>query len=222
MPRKPDGLNNVLWLGGSPCSGKSSIVRRLVEEYDLTPYHCDDHFDRHVQDADPTTQPRLHWVAGASWDEIFMRPIEVMIEDEHEIYRQEFSMICADLAELLRDGGPGSEADDAVVIAEGAALLPQMVAPLLPSRRHGLWLVPSAEFQLEKFPGRGPWLQEILGRCSQPEQAFRNWMERDVGYARQVKKAANELDLSVIVVDGSESLNAIAERVRAHFGPCLA
>lgn len=40
-------LDNIYWIGGSPCAGKTSISEMLVEKYGFTLYRCDDYLDKH-------------------------------------------------------------------------------------------------------------------------------------------------------------------------------
>jgi cytidylate kinase len=40
-------------IGGSPCSGKSTIADRLAATYGMQVYRCDDAFFRHQMSIDP-------------------------------------------------------------------------------------------------------------------------------------------------------------------------
>ena len=42
-------MKNTMWIGGSPCCGKSSVAEILRDRFGLNYYKCDDHFDRHLQ-----------------------------------------------------------------------------------------------------------------------------------------------------------------------------
>ena len=53
-------LAHVYWIGGSPCSGKSSIVSWLGERASLRVYRCDDPMWAHMARATPTAQPHMH------------------------------------------------------------------------------------------------------------------------------------------------------------------
>jgi 2-phosphoglycerate kinase len=131
-------LEHVFWIGGSPCSGKSSIAEMLASRYGLAAYRCDDAFFEHAKRVDPITQPMFHRIANMTWNEIWMRPVDVQIAEEMTCYREEFEMIVADLLAY-----PKSRP----VIAEGAALLPDCVSDLLPDRRRAMWVVPTEAFQ---------------------------------------------------------------------------
>ncbi len=204
-------LTHVLWIGGSPCSGKSSVAEILAEEYNLSMYRCDDAFAEHARHADSDRHPTLHRLTHMTWDEIWMRPVEVQVADEFACYREEFAMIVDDLM-----GYPASTP----VIAEGAALLPECVSCVLPDRHRAVWIVPTEAFQRRHYTlERRPWMREILDQCQDPERAFQNWMGRDAGFARLVVKSARELDLAVLEVNGERTLAENAGVIARHFQP---
>ena len=113
------GGHRIYWLGGSPCAGKSSVADLLAERYGLTVYRCDDAYFRHIQICNPQDQPTLHAITSMSWDEIWMRPVDVQVTAEFEIYREEFPLILDDLRHLP---------EDRPILVEGAACLPELVA----------------------------------------------------------------------------------------------
>jgi 2-phosphoglycerate kinase len=204
-------LAHVYWIGGSPCSGKSSIVDLLAKKNSSTNsvsvYHCDDYFDEHLQLTTPEKQPSFYRVRGMSWDDLWMRPVPEQIEHELAIYREQFWMIVADLLRMP---------DDKPILVEGAALLPELVTKVVVQPNRAFFVVPTPEFQWRTYEKR-PWIHHILDQCRDPEQAFQNWMERDVGYGEYVAKTAVSLDYSVIHVDGSRTIAENAAQVAQHF-----
>jgi hypothetical protein len=132
-----------------------------------------------------------------------MRPVEVMLREELAFYREEFPLVLADLL-----GFPATMP----VIAEGAALLPDLVAPHLPGRHRAVWLVPSAAFQREQYLRR-PWIRDILRQCDDPARALENWMRRDSGFADTVERRARERRLRVLRVEGTLDVEALATTV---------
>ena len=201
-------LAHVSWIGGSPCSGKSSVTKILASRYDLEVYHCDDAFFEHAKRVNPAKHPTFHKLTNMTWNEIWMRAVDVQIAEELECYREEFEMIVADL--LAYPKSPP-------VIAEGAALLPDCVSRLLLDRRRAMWLVPVEAFQRAHYtPEQRPWMWDILEQCENPAQAFQNWMDRDIGFARQVVGRSKELGLGLIEVDGNRTIADNAEIVAQH------
>ena len=134
-------------MGGSPCSGKSSIAKLLSDRYELQVYNCDDAFYEHGKRVTPLRQPAFHQVLNMTWDEIWMRPVKVQLGKEIAIY----------------------------------------------------------------------WVQEILSQCENPGQAFQNWTDRDIAFARWVAKRATDLGLELLQVDGKHTIVENAEIVEAHF-----
>jgi len=108
-------LNTVFWIGGSPCSGKSSIAQALAESYSCRTYLCDDAYEAHLESARPETQPLMSQVAAMTWDDIWMHSAEFLVEREVKFYEEEFLMIVRDLLALP---------PHPPLLAEGTALLP--------------------------------------------------------------------------------------------------
>jgi len=199
---------DVCWIGGSPCSGKSSIADRLAAEHGMRVYHCDEPFDDHVRAADPHTKPHLYRLRDLTWEWLFMRPVPEQVADMLAIYREEFPLILADLRSL-RGAGP--------LIVEGAALLPELIVPLLPSPSHAIYVIPTRAFQRATYARRS-WPSHLLAQCSDPHQAWQNWMDRDEQFGRQVAAEARASALPVLIVDGQCTLQENALAVAAHFG----
>jgi hypothetical protein len=194
-------LRHVYWMGGSPCSGKSSIADALTERHDWALYRCDDAFWRHAQIVTPEMQPVFHRVMRLTPEDLWMRPVPQQTAEELEIYREEFALIVEELLSLPKTRP---------VLAEGAALLPELIAPLLHQPNQAIWVVPTAQFQWEHYRQR-EWWRDVLKDCSDPEQAFHNWMGRDAAFAQFVTDEAEAKGLRVLTVDGQCS---IAENIR--------
>jgi hypothetical protein len=202
-------LAHVYWIGGSPCSGKTSIAKALVERYGLRYYDCDHAFYRHNEIVPPEHQPVFYRVMRLAPEALWMRPVQQQTAEEIAIYREEFPLILKDLLAL-----PSSQP----VLAEGAALLPECVAPLLRGSPRAIWIVPEAQFQLYHY-SRREWINDVVKDTSNPVQAFQNWMERDICFARLVRQEAQQRRLPVLVVDGKNSLAENTRLVEKFFWP---
>jgi hypothetical protein len=212
MQRDPglrEQLSHIYWMGGSPCSGKSSIARILAEEYGLQTYHCDESYEAHLGRAVPGRHLVMAAARGKSWDAVWMHPVEFLVTREIAFYKEEFEMVVDDLLAMLRSGP---------ILAEGSALLPECVAPLLTRPQQAVWVVPTEDFQRREY-ARREWVKDVLDQCLRPDEAWENWMARDAGFARVVAQDAAERGLKVIEVDGSCSIESIASSVAGHFGP---
>ena len=107
-------LSHVLWIGGGPGSGKSSVARALAERFDLQRYSLDEHRAAH--------EPRMPtFLADETLDGLMKRS------------RHRFRLVLEDLAAL-----PASP--EAVV--EGIELFPTSVAAVLRDPGRALFLMP--------------------------------------------------------------------------------
>lgn len=201
-------LSHIFWIGGSPCSGKSTITAKLAAQHGLTIYGCDEMVDRHTTEAGIDRASVIHRLARASCDELWMRPVDQQVREEIVYYEEEFPFILDDLRALPRDRP---------VIAEGAALMLHLLESIGVPHGRSIWLVPSPAFQREHY-ARREWPNDALASCTDPDQAWRNWMERDIGFGRRVDNEAMRPVLTCLTVDGSRLLESILDAVRRHFG----
>ncbi|WP_433797319.1 hypothetical protein [Actinoplanes sp. CA-252034] len=178
-------FDDLWWIGGSPCSGKSTVAARIAADRGVPVYSCDDAFDRHADGG-----PALRKVTSMSVGDRLAQPVEVQVDDVFRLYREEFPLILDD----LRDTGDGT-------IAEGAALLPELLAGIGVPRERAVWIVPTEDFQIRHYRQR-PWAYELLAGLDEPQVAFDRWMRRDALFAERVAAQARELGYRVIVADG--------------------
>lgn len=195
-------------LGGSPCSGKSTIAERLASHFDLRYYKVDDYEQDHLRRADPDRHPVMARYADMDWNEIWSRPVAFQVEEEFEFYRERFGMILEDLAAL----GPGKS-----IILEGAALLPELIKQYDPDPSHVVYMVPSRSFQIQHYQQRA-WIQRILKTCDDPKKAFDNWMERDYLFGQTLLNQAEACGYQTLVVDGSRSIDELTKHIALYFG----
>jgi hypothetical protein len=201
-------FSHAFILGGSPCSGKSTIAAMLSERYKLPYYKVDDHDGAHFQRCQPEKQPIMFKYSKMGWDEIWSQTVSVLLDDEFEYYRERFEFILEDLQQFD---------PDKPVILEGAAMLPELLESYPVNRKNVLYMLPEKEFQLCHYRQR-PWIGSILKDCRNPEQAFANWMERDVLFAQEVKRQADAFGFSAMMVDGSISIEEEFEKISVQFG----
>lgn len=195
-------------LGGSPCCGKSTITARLAERLDLQYYKVDDYEFTHLDRCDPEQQPLMHRYAQMSWDEIWMCPVPVQVEEEFEYYRERFPLILED----LRDYDLSKP-----ILLEGTAYLPGLMRRCGVEQSRAVYMVPTREFQLEHYRKR-TWIKGILAHCRDPEQAFANWMERDHLFGQEILRRARRFNYRTILVDGEAGVEDNLGMVGRHFG----
>jgi len=203
MSEPEDELNRVFWLGGSPCSGKSSISEILARRFDLDIYHVDEAFETHRQRINHAQQPTLSKWLLSSWNDRWMQPVDNLVQDAIACYQEHFALIADDLA---------ARPNEKSILVEGTALLPRQVADRLKQNSHAVWVVPTASFQREHYSKRD-WARTIIEHCDAPEVAFGNWMERDIRFAKWIEAETQTLGLQLLKIDGSRTIDENAEEV---------
>jgi dephospho-CoA kinase len=189
------------FIGGSPCAGKSTICDLLAARHGWQTYHCDEHYDTHLERAKPDSI--LAKFRGLTWLEVFTnRTLETMIADELEANRELAVLALEDLRKI-----------ESLVIAEGMAFMPELLVKLEP-RANAVYLIPTESFQREHYAKR-EWAQSLLATTDDPKAVFEKWMARDAANARTIWDQAQTFDFPVLEVDGSLDLIAALEWVQA-------
>ena len=198
----------IYWIGGSSCGGKSSLARRLADEYGLALYSCDEHYEGHLGRIADRAPSAMLAVSRMKAEEIFYtRSVSEQLATYLDVLQEDFHHVRNDLAAF----------GDGPVVVEGNQLLPWVMEPLLRPQDRAIWLIPTEDFQREHYATRG-WIHGILRSTSNPEVAFNNWMTRDALFAERVRTEAQERGLEVMAVDGSRTLDEMYAEVLARLG----
>lgn len=199
-------MNNIYWLGGSPCSGKSTCAEILQKKFGLHYYKCDDHFAHHLEEGAKRAFPMSSIVKQVTHEYIFMRSDADNLRLPLELYAEHFSLILEDIASLRRP-----------LIIEGCALLPDLLARQKVAKQNVFYMTPKETFFRAEYKKR-TWAHERLKETSDPAQAFENWMSRDVAFAREIAGRARLAGFACLEVDGSKSIAETVKQVANHFG----
>ena len=198
----------IYFIGGSPCSGKSTITQALSEKYGLHYFKVDDYLDEYIKKGAAEGKEYCRRAENMTPDQIWMREPAVQCKEELLIYEEIFNYALADLENINCENG---------IITEGAAFLPIL------AKRHGIpfdryiSLTPTKEFQIFHYSQR-EWVPYVLAECSDKEKAFENWMERDALFAKAVHQQCIELGYASLINNGKFSEEHLIDKVAAHFG----
>lgn len=198
----------LYWLGGSPCGGKSSVADWLSHHLNIPVYHIDDHINRHLAMITPEKQPALYRWQTRTWDERWLQPLERLLQDAIDCYTEHFHLLLPEVLALA-----GAEA----LIVEGNPPLPSLIQPYLATPAHGIHLV-SPPALLRQYYQQRDWAGTILKQCSDPEQAFNNWMERDIAFAHYIEEQSRQYHLRCLISDDKLSIESKAKKVAKHYG----
>jgi cytidylate kinase len=205
-------LQNVYWIAGASGAGKSTIARRIADQYGLHLYATDDAMSDHASRMASEDAPFLSQFIAMDMDVRWVnRSAQTMLETCHWFRGEGFSLIVEDLLRF-----PGESA----VIVEGFRLLPHLVKPLLAVPRQAIWLLPTPDFRQAAFAGRdassSAW--GFLERTGDPQKALHNLLERDRLFTERLYQETARLELPVIEVDTAMTEDDLAERVADAFG----
>jgi hypothetical protein len=195
-------------MGGSPCGGKSSVADWLSRNFHIPVYHIDAHINRHLAMITPQAQPALHRWETRTWDQRWLQPLDQLLQDAIDSYTEHFYLLLPELLERTATGP---------LIVEGNPLLPSLIIPYLANPSHAIYLIAPPAL-LRRYYSQRDWAVTILKQCSDPEQAFKNWMERDIAFARHVEEQCRQYHLRCLMSDENLSIESKAITVADHFG----
>ena len=203
-------LSHVLWIGGATDTGKTTISRIIAERYGLQIYNYDRHDLPQVERL-AQTLPRYRAFLDASLDERWVHPEpEDLLQFVLRGFQDRFPLVVEDLLDLPKKP---------MIVAEGFGFTPELLSPILSSKRQAIWLVPTEDFKWASMERRNK--PSFRDKVSDPKRATRNVFMRDMLLAKQVRAQAQSRGLTVYEIDGSRSVEEMAVLIEQHFKPFL-
>lgn len=199
---------NAYYLGGSPCSGKSTIAELISNKYDFHYFKVDDYLEKYIEKAALNNKPMCAKVRSMNQEQIWMRDPLEQCEEELLIYKEIFEYIYEDLEQINSKNG---------IITEGAAYLPELMKSIdIPIEKY-ISITPTKEFQIFHYSKRD-WIKFVLEECSDKEKAFQNWMNRDALFANAIQQQCKETGYSSFINNGESTIAELFDMVVLHFG----
>lgn len=195
MTHEPRDLRHVLWLGGAPGSGKTTIALRLSRRHGLRIYGADtrtwEHRDRALR-AGSATAARFEATPPA--ERALVAPEDLFAMSLH---RERGPMVVDDVARMARSP---------LVVAEGSVVPAGVVGSRLASPAQALWLLPTAELQ-----------QRRLAERQTPATVAALYTLMGTTIEREVEDAGAPR----LVLDGSLDIDETVAAVERHFAAAL-
>lgn len=200
-------MRKVYYIGGSPCSGKSTVAEVIARKYDISYFKVDDFLDGYTEMGEKNKKPICVKQKQMSPEQIWMREAQIQHLEELQYYTEIFEYVMNDINQISNKNG---------IITEGAAYLPDLIRCCNISPQHYINLTPTPEFQINHFRKR-PFVPMVLHGCSDEEKAFMNWMDRDILFANTVRQQSEEMGYKTLINDGMSSIEELVKKVCNHF-----
>lgn len=201
-------LDHVLWIGGTPCAGKSTLATVIAREHHVETYHLDQHG---AGEARSPTGPAVRWWASHTMDERWLdQSAADLLERSVACWEESFPIALADLA-ARRSRRP--------LIVEGPGALPWLVAPVVSDRRRAIFFIADLAFRdrvVAEREARG--ISPVAySRTSDPDRARANHRERDRRLMLRIEASCRELGLTSLAIRESRDLERASAFVEEHF-----
>ena len=165
------------------------MAARMPRKLGLKHYKCDDHFSRHLNEAEAADLEFASKAKSVTHEYIFMRSDEENVDFALGVHSEEFDFVIQD---ILQETKP--------VIAEGCCLLPQKLAALNIPKSNVFYLVPTESFHRREYRENRPWAWDRLEETSDPEQAYEKDTDFDALFGEIGLKAAELIANQSLVV----------------------
>ncbi len=205
-------LAHVLWIGGGTDAGKTTVAEAIVERYNLQFYHFDrherSHIERRIAAGDYVGRKNLFELTP---DELWIdQTPEEMATGTIQGWSRRVDFAVDDLLAMPKQP---------LIVAEGPGFFPEVIQPLLSSPQQAIWLVPEPQFKRKIAIQRGK--PSVRYATRDPVLATENIIARDLLMAQHVRAEATRLGLTLLDVDGAQSIKQLVTCVEQHFAPFL-
>lgn len=183
----------MVWIGGAPGAGKSTIARRLARELDL-PLH-----------------PIDLWTYDHAGRMPAQRPLEEDLAAGPEFAADAFLRIGRLRLELVTEDIRARGLGEVPALVEGPQLYPSMVAGGVQA---AVWLVPDAQQTRRAREARLAGVEDPRGRAR-----LEGLLARDAVLAARVRQEAAQYERSLVEVPAKPDWEAITAAVASALGP---
>jgi hypothetical protein len=184
----------VLWIGGPPGSGKTSIATRLARKHGLRWYGADTQTWAHRDRARSAGVPAAHrWESLAPEARGEAPPAELLAMSLH---RERGPMVIDDVRAL-----PSTP----LIVAEGSTVPASVISSGLAAHTRAVWLLPTRSFQREQLAEHEAGARTLYA------------LLRDM-----IEQETREHDAPILSVDGTRGIDEMTDAVEQLFADVIA
>ena len=202
-------LENVLWVGGPPGSGKTTVAEWFAIRHGLRYWGADKFTQIHHRlMVDEQLPAMVRWQA-MTHDERWLGDPAEMADLSLDISARRGELIIQDLQQQ-----PPTQP----IVAEGTPLRPSVINDVVAGPQYAVWIVPTPAAEERNLRGRGG---NSYALTSDPARAETNRIAREILVGERIAQEANELGMHVIRADEEMTLDQVIAAVEVYFAPLL-
>ncbi len=199
--------NKIYYIGGSPCSFKTSIAQKISEEYSFKVYNADNHIERYLEIGAKKRNKVLKKMRRVSVLEQWFLDLDVQFKNEIALYTYAGKVIKGDLKRFYKNKD---------ILVEGCPIIPEFINKKEVAPENYVVLVASKSFERSVFETR-EYISRYLNLTENKELAFENWLARDEMIASYYKEEAQKYGYKYIEINKNSSFEDVYNDVIEHF-----
>lgn len=206
------GRNNIYWLVGSSCSGKSTLTKAISEHHDIFLYDMDAHiYGQYMPDYSDSRHPaNKEWLSAPN---PFGWQLDLSIED----FKDFTKVTNAEYLDLFAKDIVDNFSGKALLVDGGltfVSLLAQVIVPehiicleISPKHRQEIWKTSEERAEIKDWISALP---ETMGK-------WEKFMELDEVIAETVLTETKAHDIEILFRDEKISIDSLVQTVIQHF-----
>ena len=220
-----ESLKHVFWIGGSAGGGKTTISKRIAEDYGFFRYNGDGYGPGHMDNASENECPALFKIrsGGENFEErfveyfrwlLFQKP-EEMVKALLDFYRDDFLMAAKELLD--------KPSDNPIIVDLGFGYPIKELRKLIEKER-AIFLVATGKYRMQVFEERNflrpgsTFPKALEGHPNQKEIVFSGFVEAIRLLTEYTQRKCETHDLPLLVTGGRMTVDETYESVCRHFG----
>lgn len=199
-------FQHVLWIGGVPDAGKTTLANYLSIELNCGVYHYDDYdasHKSHLAETNPIYRNYLNQSEEDYW--VKPKPIELLLRAQR-IFTDRFPLVLEDINNI---------SNNSLLLVEGVGLTPALVVPYLSSSNQAIWLIPKNNLKMISMKKRDK--PPYNNNSGYSQAIVDNLFERDQLMADQFRSEVKRYGLCITETDEKTTISETAKNLMKHF-----
>lgn len=198
-------MKQIFLIGGGAASGKSSVAKKIGNEYGIDVLKADILEGDHRKKAAMQQYPVNSYLNTLPEEVRRLELIRFSAKQERARHEELFFMLLKELRER----------DFEKLIIEGNSLIPRLIRERFEFPYQAVFLFPTLRFQSEQFLER-EWARKLVTQAKDPTLLLHTWAHRDHQLNQELEHEARDQGFPVLTVDGSKGLDHSVKWAKKH------